>query len=191
MARERVRDDYDLDWDGFSDALRSTPPGNDGALMFPWFAPEITPPVDAPAARRVELDVDDGPRNVRAVVEAQMMALANHSRWMGVDVDVIHATGGGAANREILQVMADVFDAEVRRFASGNSACLGAALRALHADRLADGRAAAWQEVVAGVAEPVAEGAVRPDPEAVSVYARLRRRYAKLEPLAIVGCRRQ
>jgi len=191
LARERVRDDYDLDWDGFSDALRSTPPGNDGALMFPWFAPEITPPVDAPAARRVELDVDDGPRNVRAVVEAQMMALANHSRWMGVDVDVIHATGGGAANREILQVMADVFDAEVRRFASGNSACLGAALRALHADRLADGRAAAWQEVVAGVAEPVAEGAVRPYPEAVSVYARLRRRYAKLEPLAIVGCRRQ
>lgn len=190
LARERVRDDYGLDWNGFSEALRTTPPGNDGALMFPWFAPEITPSVDAPAARRVGLDADDGPRNVRAVVEAQMMALANHSRWMGVDIDVIHATGGGAANREILQIMADVFDAEVRRFASGNAACLGAALRALHADRIADGRAVSWQEVVDGIAVPE-PGAIRPDPAAVPVYAHLRRRYAKLEPLAIVGCRRQ
>ena len=49
---------------------------------------------------------------------------------MRVEVDTIHATGGASANREILQVMADVFDADVYQFEVGNSACLGAALRA-------------------------------------------------------------
>ncbi|HSM62245.1 MAG TPA: FGGY family carbohydrate kinase, partial [Longimicrobiales bacterium] len=41
LARERVRDAFGLDWEAFSTALRSTPPGNDGALMLPWFEPEI------------------------------------------------------------------------------------------------------------------------------------------------------
>ena len=58
---------------------------------------------------------------------------------MGVDVKTIYATGGAAANRDILRVMADVFDAEVYQFEVGNSACLGAALRALHGDARLDG----------------------------------------------------
>src|SRR5439155_15596342 len=52
LARERVRDAYGLDWDGFTRALRATPPGNRGAIMLPWFAAEITPPVLAPGVRR-------------------------------------------------------------------------------------------------------------------------------------------
>ncbi len=188
LARERIRDEHGLDWDRFSEALRATPPGNDGGLMFPWFEPEITPDVRTPAARRVDLDPDDGPRNVRAVVEAQMMALANHSRWMGVDIDVIHATGGAAVNTDILRVMADVFDAEVRRFEASNSACLGAALRAYHADAKVEGRNVPGEEVVRDIAEPVAGSTVVPDPSNVESYVRLRRRYSKLEPLAITGC---
>jgi hypothetical protein len=54
--------------------------------MLPWFEPEITPEVLTPGVRRYGLDPDDGPANVRAVVEAQMMAMANHSAWMGVGV---------------------------------------------------------------------------------------------------------
>ena len=188
LARQRIRDEHGLDWDGFSAALRATPPGNDGALMFPWFEPEITPDVRTPAVRRVDLDPDDGPRNVRAVVEAQMMALANHSRWMGVEVDVIHATGGAATNTEILHVMADVFGAEVRRFEVSNSACLGAALRAYHADLSLSGRELPWEAVVRGIAEPIADSAVMPNASNVEAYTRLRRRYAKLEPLAITEC---
>ena len=49
-------------------------------------------------------------------------------------IDTIYATGGAAANRDILQVMADVFDADVYQLEIGNSAALGAALRAFHAD---------------------------------------------------------
>jgi xylulokinase len=172
LARERVRDAFGLDWSGFSGALRRTVPGNGGATLLPWFDPEITPLVLEPGVRRFGVDPDDGPANVRGVVEAQMMALAIHSGWMGVKVSTIFATGGAAGNRDILQVMADVFDAEVLRLQSGNSAALGAALRAFHADLLADGRPLPWDEVTAGFVAPRADS-VRPIPANVKTYRRL------------------
>lgn len=181
LARERVRDEHGLDWDGFSKALRSTSPGNGGAMMIPWFEPEITPKVSAPGVHRFDLDSTDAARNVRAVVEGQMMALANHCAWMGANVDVIHATGGAAANVEILQIMADVFGADVHRFEVANSACLGAALRAYHAHLAAGGNDVAWAAVVQGVATPVAGSSITPDPACVRLYADMRRRYADLE----------
>jgi xylulokinase len=180
LARERVKDACGMDWAQFSAALEATPPGNGGAMMLPWFEPEITPTVSRPAVRRQNLDPADGPANVRAVVEAQMMAIANHSSWMGVHVDVVHATGGGAVNRAILQVLADVMNADVHAFEISNSAALGAALRAVHADRLASTGSAGWDEVCAGFAEPRAVAA-RPAPAAVRAYAALRPRYAAFE----------
>ncbi len=185
LARERVRDMYGLDWDGFSAALRATPPGNGGALMLPWFEPEITPDVLYPSVHRDGLPAADAAANVRAVVEAQMMAMHNHSRWMGRDVSVIHATGGAAVNREILQVMADVFGAEVHRFAVENAACLGAALRALHANALADGRPMAWSEVVRGLAEPMPGSSVTPVAARAGVYEELSARHAEFERRAL------
>jgi xylulokinase len=181
LAREHVRDAHGLDWSGFSDALRTTPAGNGGGLLLPWFEPEITPDVPSAGVHRRQLDETDGPANVRAVVEAQMMAMYNHSRWMGVDVDVVHATGGAAVNPEILQVMADVFDAKVLRFAVGNAACLGAALRAFHASALADGREIPWSDVVRGLAEPLPGSAINPEPAHVAIYRDLRTRYEELE----------
>ncbi len=180
LARERVRDDYRMDWRAFSAALAATEPGNGGAMMLPWFEPEITPTVTRPGVHRLGLDASNAAANVRAVVEAQMMALANHSAWMGVNVDVVHATGGAAVNPAILQVMADVMNAEVREFAVSNSAALGAALRAVHADRLASGRPARWDEVIAGFAEP-AGVAARPVPAHVRVYEQMRGRYRAFE----------
>lgn len=177
LARERVRDAFDLDWTGFDAALASTPPGNHGRLMFPWFEPEITPHVPHAGVRRVGLDESDAAGNVRAVVEGQMLAMARHSRWMGVDVRVIRATGGASANAAILQVMADVFGAEVWTGASGNSACLGAALRAWHGDRHAGASPLAWTDIIAGAGlSPVS--VLRPDAAAHRVYQDLQARAA-------------
>jgi len=122
---------------------------------------------------------------VRAVIEAQMMAMANHTRWMTADTSSVVATGGAAANREILQVMADVFGAEVIRSKAGNSAALGAALRAFHADRLASGRAIAWEDAVAGFTEPGPSARVTPRTDAAVTYANLRQRYAEAEAAAL------
>ena len=181
LARERVRDDFKLSWDGFSRALEQTSPGNDGRMLLPWFEPEITPPVARPGARRFDLDPSDAAANVRAIVEAQMMAMALHSRWMGVDIKTIHATGGASANRAILQVMADVFGADVYQFDVGNSACLGAALRAFHAHRAASGDRVSWDEVVQGLAEPVKSTRVSPNPSSHAVYLQMIERYAERE----------
>jgi xylulokinase len=180
LARERIRDQYGLTWEQFSHALESTPPGNRGALMLPWFVPEITPVVATPAVHRQGLDGHDGAANVRAVVEAQMTALLLHSHWMGVRVDVVHVTGGAAANRQILQVMADVFGAEVRRVEVGNAAALGAALRALHADRLDDGAPLEWEAVIAGLEQPP-PARVAPTRAHHDLYTAQRRRYAEFE----------
>jgi xylulokinase len=185
LAREQVRDAFGLAWSEFSRALDATAPGNGGAMLLPWFEPEITPLVLNPGVRRRGLAGDDGPGNVRAIVEAQMMAMALHSRWMGVDIATIYATGGASANRAILQVMADVFGADVYQFEVGNSACLGAALRAFHADAESRGRSISWDEVVGGIAEPVASSRVQPNRGSRGVYDDLMRKYAAFEEDAL------
>jgi xylulokinase len=151
----------------------------------PWFDPEITPPVLRPGARRFGLAPDDAAGNVRAVVEAQMIAMARHSQWMGVDVRAIHATGGASANRDILRVMADVFGADVYQFEVGNSACLGAALRARHADVQADGRVMPWEDVVRDVAAPIASSRIQPDRAHHATYQELMRVHAAREAEAL------
>jgi xylulokinase len=135
--------------------------------------------VSIPGVHRHGLAPDDGPGHVRAVVEAQQMALALHSRWMGVRVDTIHATGGAAANVEILQVMADVFGADVCQLEVPNAACLGAALRAYHADRRAAGEAVPWSEVIRGFVEPKLR--LRPDAARHAIYQALLRKYEAFE----------
>jgi len=76
--------------------------------------------------------------------------------------------------------MADVFGADVYRFESTNSACLGAAIRAFHADRLAAGTLISWDEAVAGLAEPRSEP-LRPNPRHVTLYQDFRKQYALFE----------
>lgn len=198
LAREAVRDAYfsstagvgptlrsgvcEGAWEGFSRALRETPAGNHGAMMLPWFEPEITPRVAVAGVRRSGLDPADANANVRAVVEAQMMAMANHSEGLtGGRCARIVAAGGASANREILQVMADVFDAEVFRSAGGNAACLGAALRAFHAHELSQGREPEWEDVVGEITDPPQETRVTQAPAHVAVYRDLRKRYAQFE----------
>ena len=185
LARERVRDAHRLDWTGFSAALRATPPGNRGAVMLPWFDAEITPPVLDVGVRRYGLDPTDAAADVRAVVEGQLLAMARHSRWMDVAVDTIHATGGASANREILQVMADVFGADVWQFPGANSAGLGAALRAYHADLVTEGRPAAWEAIVEGFAEPMAGSLMRPHEAHVELYRALADVHAACEAHAL------
>jgi xylulokinase len=183
LARERVRDAYGLDWDGFSRLLRETPPGNGGAMLLPWFAPETTPLVLTPGVRRHGLAEGDAARNVRAVIEAQLMATAIHSGWMDERVAAIHATGGAARNHEILRVMADVHDAPVYPLEVSESAALGAALRAYHADQVAEGQPITWEEAVADLVVPAAP--IRPEPQNVAVYAELKKAYAAREAQAL------
>ena len=183
LARERLRDMHGMDWGAFSRALEDASPA--AAILLPWFEPEITPAVSTPGVRRYGLSEGDAAANVRALVDAQMMAMARHSRWMGITIDTVHATGGAAANRAILQTMADVFGAEVCRFEVANSAALGAALRAAHAELNAGRRAIDWDEVIRGFVEPVAELRVVPDARRHAMYQELIQVHAACEAHAL------
>ena len=173
LAREHVRDAFGLSWAQFSTILDSTPPGNQGRIFLPWYEPEITPPVMAAGVRRYGIDDTDAPAHVRGVIEAQQMAIARHSRWMQVNVDTIYATGGAAANVQILQVMADVSGADVYQLEVGNSAALGAALRARHGDETASGHVIEWDDVIRGFVEPLAASRLASRPAAHATYRRL------------------
>jgi xylulokinase len=180
LAREHIRDSYAMSWEGFSRALAMTPPGNHGAIMLPWVDAEITPTVSSNGVRRFGLSNEDAPANVRALVEGQMMAMANH--WSALSrrpVGRIRATGGASGNTEILQVMADVFGADVYPAAATSAASLGGALRALHAHQSLN-RSISWSEVVAGFTDDGASP-VRTRRENGRIYAELRERYAAFE----------
>jgi xylulokinase len=185
LARERIRDEHGMTWLQFSEALDATPPGNDGRLLLPWFAPEITPHVPVPSPHRFGLARGDGPSDVRAVVEAQQMAMALHSRWIASRVDRIYATGGASVNRAILQVMADVFGADVYSSEVTNTAALGAALRARHARLVQTGEPADWDDIIRGLAEPDSHSRVQPDPRRHAMYQRLIGVYAACEAVAL------
>jgi xylulokinase len=183
LARERVRNELGMDWGAFSRALDTTPPGVH--IVLPWFEPEITPAVPATGAHRYGLGTAGPDVEVRALVDAQMMTMALHSQWMGVAIDTIHATGGAGANRSILQTMADVFGAAVYQLEVRNSAALGAALRAVHADLNAHESIAGWDEVVRGFTEPVAASRLEPDLRRHRFYRELMQVYAACEAHAL------
>jgi xylulokinase len=184
LAREQVRQGLGLSWPEFSRALAELPPGNGGRVMLPWFSPEITPAVSAPAVHRYGAP-PNGACDVRAVVEAQMLSMALHSKWMARRVDTIHATGGAAVNRDILQVMADVFGADVYQLHVGNSAAMGAALRAAHARLRERDSSTSWREVVAGLAEPDAASRVAPQRDRHALYREMLEVYAACEAHAL------
>lgn len=183
LAREWVRLEHRLDWDDVAATLEKSP-GNDGRLMLPWLESEITPPVRHPGVRRFGFNHADAPANVRGLIEGQMLAIANHAADVTTaPIDRVIATGGAAVNRSILQVMANVFGVDVYRLDVENSAALGAALRAYHADRLASGEPVSWNTVVSGFTEPKPGHRVAPNPKHVAIYAQLRRDYALAERL--------
>jgi xylulokinase len=181
LAREQICKDFNLDWAGFSAYLQSTPPGNDGKMMLPWFEPEIVPRVLQPGLHRKDLEIDDAAGHCRAVVEAQMMSMRLHAQWMNIQAKEIYATGGASANRDILQIMANVHNCPVSPFESTNGASLGAALRAAQAWLSDEGDAPDWQDTVGPFTQPVAGSRIDPQPEAVAVYDALIQEYAAFE----------
>jgi xylulokinase len=168
LAREKVRDLLGMDWQQFSEALKATPPGNNGNRMLPFFGPEISPRVNVeepvvsgPFAEHWQSD----PASVRACVEGQFLNMRLCSEWMHLEPDVIYLTGGASQNDAIAQIAADVFQAEVKRLSVPGSVALGGALRA----GLATGELSpATMETF--FAKAVAGNSIQPDRACAAVY---------------------
>ena len=171
LAREAVKNWYGLSWDDFSRILLETAPGNQGKIMLPYFFPEITPLVLEPGIRRFGgLTAEDVQGNVRAVAEAQAMAMYLHSGWIGSRPKCVLVTAGGSENRGLLTVISQVFGAEVRSFEVKESAALGAAIRAAHGVLNARRRSVRWSDLFESLVKPNTKEVIRPPAEAVKIY---------------------
>ncbi len=170
LAREEITRRFNLTWDDFARAiLERTKPGNHGNLLLPYFVPEITPRLTAPAPRWFGkpdfVAGKDAQAAARAVVEAQALSMRLHAAFIGHVPERILVTGGASANAGILRVLADVFQAEIVPLAVSNSSALGGALRAAQA---VEGRD--WQDLFARFAAPHLDRRVKPDPSTKVVY---------------------
>ena len=178
LAREAVAQRVGLDWAGFERAILSeTKPGNGGNLMLPFFVPEITPRVLKTCVRLFGdpafADWKSPAVAARAIVEAQALGMQRHSDWIGETPSTILVTGGASQNRGILQVIADVFQAELRTLAVKNSSALGGAVRAAQA---VEGKGFAE---LARVFSAPGETRVTPGAGTAHAYDELRGRYAE------------
>ncbi|XP_051839921.1 xylulose kinase isoform X1 [Antechinus flavipes] len=184
LMREKVRDESASgSWEEFSIALQSTEIGNCGNLGFYFDVMEITP--ETTGRHRFNADnqkVANFPKKIeiRALIEGQFMAKRIHAEKLGYRVvpsTKILATGGASHNKDILQVLSDVFNAPVYTIETANSACLGCAYRAIHG--LTVGGNVSFADVVKLAPEP--RLAATPTAGAAQVYGPLLKRYAELE----------
>ncbi|XP_051241824.1 xylulose kinase isoform X2 [Dicentrarchus labrax] len=184
LTRERIRNECaGASWENFSAALRDTPLGNNGNMGFYFDSMEITPP--AVGVHRFDPDDNElsslSPQvEVRALVEGQFLSRRLHAERLGYSIipgTRVLATGGASSNKEILQVLSDVFNAPVYTIDLSNSACLGSAYRALHG--LAAESGVSFCDVVKKAPDP--QLVATPHPTAQEVYGRMLKRYARLE----------
>eukprot|EP00903_Cladosiphon_okamuranus_P010615 g10038.t1 len=141
LVREGVRDRRaGGKWGAFSDLLREGRAGNGGTLGLFLDMFEITPQINRQGnfvvdaeGRQLAQDQLSATEEVRAVVEGRFLSMKAHARELGVgQPERVLATGGGSNNAELLQILADVFQAPVFTAAASDSAAIGAALRAKH-----------------------------------------------------------
>uniref|UniRef100_A0A182NVF7 Xylulose kinase n=1 Tax=Anopheles dirus TaxID=7168 RepID=A0A182NVF7_9DIPT len=132
-------------WENFSELLDSTPRGNFGNLALHFISKEILPPVKGSLRWNKNSNLTTGelakgvlkyssPQSeIRALVEGQMLTRKTYATEMGFSFGEntkILATGGASANRSILQVVSDVFNAPVYTQKTTEAALIGAAYRA-------------------------------------------------------------
>lgn len=181
LAREKIRDKHGLDWKGFDKAVLDAPPGNDGNMMLPYFEPEATPPIGKPGVRLHGSDDfisgrADAPRECRAIVESQLVSVANHSKWISsrLPFSKIRITGGASESSAIRSIAADVFQVDVEVISATDSAALGAAMRAANAVE-----GVAFEELAAVFAGTVET--IEPNGNNAGIYDRMGREFADLE----------
>lgn len=174
-AKSENRDVYDL----LTDEAKKTPAGAEGLLFLPYLSGERTPHAD-PLARGafVGLTTRHGRGHlVRAILEGVTFSLRDSLaifRELGVPIDEIRASGGGAKSPFWRQIQADVFNQKVVTINSQEGPAFGVALLAAVGCGEYAGIAEACRATVSVV------DALRPNPDAAVRYDRLFPIYQRL-----------
>jgi xylulokinase len=176
QAEESGRDAYDL----LTEAAAEVPPGCEGLLFLPYLTGERTPYPD-PNARGVFFGLTlrhSKAHLTRAVLEGVTYGLRDSlelMRALGLSIEQVRASGGGARSPLWRQMLADIFDTHIVTVKVAEGAAYGAALLA--------GVGAGVYENVAKACDTAVQLTGRTVPgSAVSVYADFYPRYQALYP---------
>jgi xylulokinase len=198
----------DKDWSKFNEAIKKTSVGSNNKISFYFKETEITPPVFHTGILqnlfRIFLLIDlkkifipiigvvkfNNENNMlteeittldcRGLIESQALSYKLHSRLLGLEkISSVIVTGGGSVNKEILQIIADVFECNVVPSSLANTAASGAAIRAL------DAHFKSIKMVVQSGVSILSDEITYPIVENFSIYRNLFERYAKLENTAV------
>ena len=136
VSTELMRLLLKTDISAFEDRVAAAEPGAEGVITLPFFNGERTPNLPHGKGCIVGLDSRNArPENLlRSAVEGATYALKfgiDALADLGVTVDEIVLTGGGARSAEWRQVVADVCDAPAVVLKQDEGAAFGAALQAL------------------------------------------------------------
>ena len=175
--RETVGGDYDE----LVEAASEVPPGSEGLVFLPYLSGERTPHLD-PRARGAFFGLTarhDAAHMTRAVMEGVVFSLRDSleiMRGLGVPVEDVRATGGGARSALWRGLQADVYATPVRHTVADEGPAYGAALLA----GVASGVYAGVDEASSVV--ELREEVTEPDPERVKVYEEHYEVYRSLYP---------
>jgi xylulokinase len=131
MARRQGIDPYFL----LSDEAALAGPGAEGLFFLPYLTGERTPHFDPDAKGAwVGLTIRHGrPHMVRSLLEGATFAMRDSLeliREMGVTIDQVRVSGGGARNPLWRQIQADIYGCDVHTLNSTEGPAFGAALLA-------------------------------------------------------------
>jgi len=178
QAEAEGRDAYDL----ILDEAAAVPRGSEGLFFLPYLTGERTPHGD-PDARGVFFGLSlrhTRAHLARSVLEGVTYALADSAsimRELGVDIQTIRATGGGARSPFWRQMQADILNARVATALADAGPAFGAAL-------IAGAGVNAFPSIVEAVDRTVTMSGdlLLPKPDAVTVYRQYHELYASLYP---------
>jgi xylulokinase len=169
------------DYAAMMEAAARVRPGSDGLIFLPYLTGERTPHGD-PDARGAffGLSLRHGPGHLaRSVVEGVCFALADSAdimRSLGVSLQTVHATGGGARSPLWRTVLASALRSTVVEAAEDGGPAWGAAI-------LAGVGSGIWESVQQGSQRLLHLGdATDPDPVLSSAYRPYHRLYDALYP---------
>ncbi|MBX6762404.1 MAG: xylulokinase [Rubrobacteraceae bacterium] len=173
------REKLGRDFDELVEAASGVEPGAEGLLFLPYLSGERTPHLD-PGARGafVGLTIRHGVEHMtRALMEGVVFSLRDSLeilRSLGVGVEEIRATGGGARSPLWRSLQADIYEEEIVRTTSDEGPAYGAAL-------LAGVASGVYGDVAEAVSRVRLRGEVtRPDPERARLYTEYYRIYRTL-----------
>jgi len=166
-------DDRDLDA-----AAAKAKPGSGGMLLLPFFSGERTPNLPNAKAAFVELTNTNFSREnvARAAMEAPAIALAaglNRLRELGLKVNEVRVTGGGAKSKVWRKILANALNTPIVSIAAEEGAAFGAALCALWCVAYDENPRVTANSICSQYVKCDPRSRAAPDPNAAAAYQEL------------------